>query len=111
MNSWSSTTKIPQIPIVIDSKTNEHVSIIGMNYLYEQDELAYVRLNNLREKRFRCYRCNHVAILSCRSDPDSLHGHYYFFRHTPDVQCEGDMTVRQRRKSIRVCKKDLGTMS
>lgn len=88
MDNWSSTTKIPQIPIVIDSKTNEYVSIIGMNYLYAQDELAYVRLNNLREKRFRCYRCNHVVILSCRSDPDSLHGHYYFFRHTPDVQCE-----------------------
>ena len=87
MESWSS-NKSPQIPIVIDTKTKEPISVFGVNYLYAQDELAYIRFHNLKERRFKCYRCNNVVILASRFDENSPHGHYYHFKHPAGVECE-----------------------
>lgn len=55
MDTWLSSNRIPQIPIVVDTKTNEPISIFAINVLYAQDELAYIRLKNLKLKRFICY--------------------------------------------------------
>ncbi len=80
-------SKIPQIPLVIDTSNGERLSIPTLNLIFDQAELQDIRFRNMQNKRFVCYNCRQVIILSCISDGQSRNGHYYFFKHPNGIEC------------------------
>lgn len=73
-----------QIPLVIDSLSEEEIPASLINEIYEQHEIQDIRFKN----RFVCAYCKQTVLLYSRADVQSRHGHLYHFQHTPGTECE-----------------------
>lgn len=82
----------PQIPVVIDTLTNEPMSIFSINALFDPHELQDIRFQKKKDYRFVCFYCKNKVILKAQSDEGSRYGHYYYFCHPNGVECRWKYT-------------------